>query len=56
MNNQLGRKLKNDGSDRTHNKFLDDNILKKKTKFLHYLILFINDVVKGEIIDNKNEF
>lgn len=56
-NNQLGRKLKNDSSDRAHNKFLDDNILKKiKSKFLHYLILFINLVVKGEIIDNKNEF
>jgi hypothetical protein len=56
-NSQLGRKLKNDSSDRAHNKFLDDNILKKiKSKFLHYLIISINLVVKGEIIDNKNEF
>ena len=56
-NSQLGRKLKNDSSDRAHNKFLDDNILKKiKSKFLHYLIISINLVIKGEIIDNKNEF
>ena len=53
----LGRKTKDDCSDRAHNKFFDDNILKKiKSKFLHYLILFVNVVVKGENVDNKNEF
>jgi hypothetical protein len=54
---QLGRKYKIDCSDRAHNKFLDDNILKKiKSKFLHYLILFVNVVIKGENVDNKKEF
>ena len=56
-NKKLGRKLKKDYSDRAHNKFLDDNILKKiKSKFLHYLILFVNAVIKGENISNKKEF
>jgi hypothetical protein len=56
-NKKLGRKLKKDYSDRAHNKFLDDNILKKiKSKFLHYLILFVNVVIKGENVGNKKEF
>ena len=56
-NKLLGRKKKDDRSDRAHNKFLDDNILKKiKSKFLHYLILFVNVVIKGENVGNKKEF
>ena len=56
-NKLLGRKKKDDRSDRAHNKFLDDNILKKiKSKFLHYLILFVNVVIKGENVENKKEF
>ena len=56
-NKLLGRKKKGDRSDRAHNKFLDDNILKKiKSKFLHYLILFVNVVIKGENVGNKKEF
>jgi hypothetical protein len=56
-NRQLGRKHKIDCTNRAHNKFLDDNILKKiKSKFLHYLILFVNVVIKGENVENKKEF
>ena len=57
ISRKFGRKHKRDCSDRAHNKFLDDNILKKiKSKFLRYLILFVNEVIKGENVINKNKF
>lgn len=53
----LGRKLKNDCSKRTHNKYFYDNIIKKiKSQIFHNLIIFLNILIKGESIDNINEF
>ena len=51
---KLGRKEKEDNSERLHNKYKDDNIIKKiKKNLFYYLSLFIN-VILNEFNCNKN--
>ena len=46
LNSKKGRKLKNDNSNRTHNKYSPDNIIKSiKTKINDSLILFVNKLI-----------
>ncbi len=50
----LGRKKKNDETNRDHNKKAKDNILQKiKSHFLNYLLIFMNFILK-KYIDKEN--
>ncbi len=46
-NYRLGRKRKNDNTQRNHNKYKSDNIMKKiKAKFYEYLVKYVNIILK----------
>ena len=46
ISSKKGRKLKNDESNRTHNKYSSDNIIKSiKTKLNDSLLLFLNKII-----------
>ena len=51
----LGRKKSNDISERDHNKFSSDNIIKKiKGKIFQYLVIFMNNIL-GRKEEDKNK-
>ena len=44
---EIGRKRKNDETERNHDKYKYDNIIKKiKSKFFEYLVTFINKILE----------
>ena len=53
--NKKGRKRKDDNSQRKHNEFSSDNIMKKIKRILYkYLLIFINEIIKECIRETEN--